>query len=526
MQSQNPHTFSTFLRASVTKSTTEQPDDVLVHEAIATLLDTLDAADDQTREAITHAFGARIMTRIRDKQLTLATALDEITSAHVTLLEHAHDAASAGVSGVWEGIGKLGRITGTMSQIVAGVFIEISEEEKRKIADSERIFRDLYRRTPVMMHYVDKEFRMVEMSDRWLETMEYTREEVLGRVARDFATEETRKISITKVAPDFFRTGRTSPIHYQYVTKNGKIIDFMLEAVLRRDDQGNPLGAMAALIDVTEQLRMERALRESEERYRVVVERAPVGICVHCDDNIVFANATAATILGAKDPKELIGLSTMDRAHPDERSSARERVKQVTDGHADVMPLRESRMLRLDGSMVEVAIVGTATKYEGKPAMQVSFLDISERSRAHEALERAALQEQVIRAQEESLLALSTPLIPVSERVLVMPLIGRINEGRTQRILEVLLNGVTNQGATHVILDVTGVPEADSGMADALIRASQAVRLLGANVILTGIQPAFARTLIELGADISGLVTQATLAGGIRAAMGRRDGRR
>jgi len=83
-----------------------------------------------------------------------------------------------------------------------------------------------------------------------------------------------------------------------------------------------------------------------------------------------------------------------------------------------------------------------------------------------------------------------------------------------------LLDGVSQQGATHVILDVTGVPEADAGMADALLRASQAVKLLGAEVILTGIKPAFARAMIELGVEVGALVTRATLAGGIRVAMG------
>lgn len=518
---QHQQSFSMFLRASLTNSTTKQHEESRIDEPIATLLDALDAADDQAHESIARALEAHIKTRIRNDGLTLATGLDEITSAHVTLLERAREAAAAGVSDVWEGMIKLGRLIGAINKIIAGVFLEISEKEKRAIATSERNFREFYQRTPVMMHFVDKDFRMVEMSDRWLETMEYTREEVIGRVARDFATEETRNISIAKVAPDFFRTGRTPPIHYQYVTKNGKIIDFMLEAVLRRDDQGNPLGAMSALMDVTERLRMERALRESEERYRVVVERSPLGIFVHCEHSIVFANRAAATILGATGPEELLGLPTLDRVAPEYRTSAAERLKYLYDV-GDPIPLRESRFLRIDGSAVDVAILGTLTTHEGKPAVQVIFIDISERFRARELHERAALQEETIRAQEESLLALSTPLIPVSERVLVMPLIGRINEGRTQRILDVLLNGVTNQSATHVILDVTGVPEADTGMADALIRASQAVRLLGAKVILTGIQPAFARTLIELGVDLSGLVTQSTLASGIRAAMGRR----
>lgn len=508
MTQTNSNPFSAFLRGSMPASS------VVADEAISALLDALDAADEEARRRLAQALEARTRTRMRESRLSLASALDELTSAHSALLERAREAVLGGVDGAWEGLERLAFAVGTMSKIVAGVFLEASEA-------SGQHYRELYLRTPVVMHEVDTDFRLLEVTDRWCETMEYAREEVIGRSARDFATEETRNLSIAKVAPDFFRTGKIAGVHYQYVTKSGKIIDFMLEAVLRRDAEGKPVAVNSVLIDVTEQMRIERALRESEERYRLVVERSPLAIAVQCEGVVVSANGTAATILGAAGPEELVGRRAMDLVHPDERAELLEGLRHF---HRDISvgPLRDTRFLRLDGSVVEVALMGTAVHHEGKPAVQSIFIDISERIRAREVMQRSALQEEIIRAQEESLLALSTPLIPVSERVLVMPLIGRINEGRAQRIIEVLLSGVTARGATHVILDVTGVPEADTEMADALIRASRAVRLLGANVILSGIQPAFARTLIELGVDVGGLVTQATLAGGIRAAMGRR----
>ncbi|XXT14697.1 STAS domain-containing protein [Sorangium sp. So ce429] len=139
--------------------------------------------------------------------------------------------------------------------------------------------------------------------------------------------------------------------------------------------------------------------------------------------------------------------------------------------------------------------------------------DISSYKRAEE--ENRQLQAEIIRAQEMSLRALSTPLLPIARGVIVMPLIGTVDQGRAQRVLEALLGGIVTHEARKVILDITGVPVVDAGVADALIKTAQAVKLLGATVILTGIQPKIAQTLVELGVDLSSLVTRGTLESGI-----------
>lgn len=146
-----------------------------------------------------------------------------------------------------------------------------------------------------------------------------------------------------------------------------------------------------------------------------------------------------------------------------------------------------------------------------------SFRDATERLRGEQ--ERMALQEQVIAMQAASLAELSTPLIPIDESTLVMPLIGNVDERRVQRILDALLGGVAQSKAASVILDITGVPIVDTQVADAFLRAAQAVNLLGAQVILTGIRPEVAQTLVGLGIDLSSLVTRGTLQDGIAYAL-------
>lgn len=145
--------------------------------------------------------------------------------------------------------------------------------------------------------------------------------------------------------------------------------------------------------------------------------------------------------------------------------------------------------------------------------------DIREQKRAE--AERADLQEQIIATQQAALRELSTPLIPISDTVLIMPLIGTIDSGRAQQIMETLLEGVAAHRAETVIVDITGVAVVDTQVAQALVRAAQAVKLLGARVILTGIQPQIAQTIVHLGIDLSGIITRGSLQAGIAYALGR-----
>ncbi|NJP05051.1 MAG: GAF domain-containing protein [Chloroflexaceae bacterium] len=122
--------------------------------------------------------------------------------------------------------------------------------------------------------------------------------------------------------------------------------------------------------------------------------------------------------------------------------------------------------------------------------------------------------EQALRAAKEAnqlINDLATPLIPISGDIVIMPLVGAIDERRAQQVLETLLDGVTTSGATLVLLDLTGVAVVDTQVAQVLIQATQAVRLLGAQVMLTGIQPQMAQTLVHLGIDFAGMKTSHSL---------------
>lgn len=149
-------------------------------------------------------------------------------------------------------------------------------------------------------------------------------------------------------------------------------------------------------------------------------------------------------------------------------------------------------------------------------------------ARAAAELERRQLDlalresEARLRAQEEAIFELSTPFFPVSDDVVMIPLIGAIDSRRAQRVIEQLLQGVVDTRARIAILDITGMPIVDTQVADTLIRASQAVRLLGAQVIITGIRPEVAQTMTSLGINLDGILTRGTLQSGIAFALAQR----
>lgn len=150
---------------------------------------------------------------------------------------------------------------------------------------------------------------------------------------------------------------------------------------------------------------------------------------------------------------------------------------------------------------------------------RVSAMLLREQDSIHEALNLARAQTQevvvnqeaVIRQQFATLKLLSTPLIPLTADVVVMPLIGVIDAERVSQAMETLLHGIVRHKAAVVIVDITGAYEVDAQVADALVRISSAVRLFGARLMLTGIQPSVARTLIEQGVRLEGIDTHGTL---------------
>jgi rsbT co-antagonist protein RsbR len=127
-------------------------------------------------------------------------------------------------------------------------------------------------------------------------------------------------------------------------------------------------------------------------------------------------------------------------------------------------------------------------------------------------------RERIIRQQQDSIRELSTPVLPVRERLLILPIIGVLDSERARQLTEQLLTGIRAHRARVVVVDITGVPDVDETVADHLVRTVDASRLMGASVIITGLSPEIAQTLVTIGVDLSKMDTIGDLQGGLEEA--------
>ncbi|MBM3104762.1 STAS domain-containing protein [Pseudomonas sp. V1] len=132
-------------------------------------------------------------------------------------------------------------------------------------------------------------------------------------------------------------------------------------------------------------------------------------------------------------------------------------------------------------------------------------------------------REEVIKRQQEELLELSTPVVKLWDGVLALPMIGTLDSQRTQMVMESLLQRIVDTGSEIAIIDITGVPTVDTLVAQHLLKTVTAIRLMGADCIISGVRPQIAQTIVHLGLDLQGVVTKANLADALKLALTRLD---
>jgi len=130
-------------------------------------------------------------------------------------------------------------------------------------------------------------------------------------------------------------------------------------------------------------------------------------------------------------------------------------------------------------------------------------------------------RDELINRQQADLLELSTPVIKLWEGVLALPMIGTLDSARTQVVMETLLQRIVDTGSHIAILDITGVPTVDTLVAQHLMKTVTAIRLMGAECIISGIRPQIAQTIVHLGVDLGNITTKANLADALALAMKR-----
>ena len=180
--------------------------------------------------------------------------------------------------------------------------------------------------------------------------------------------------------------GQPAPDQYELslLTANGRRLT--IEAKPQVINYNGAKATMVVMREVTERRRTEAALRESEDRYRRLVELSPEAVVVHTAGRLVYVNAAAVKLYGASDEAELVGRSVIDFAQTDYREMLIERIQRIEHGREQAAPV-EMKAVRLDGQVIDIEGRGTFITYEGKPAVLGVLRDITETKRASERLQ-------------------------------------------------------------------------------------------------------------------------------------------
>jgi rsbT co-antagonist protein RsbR len=252
------------------------------------------------------------------------------------------------------------------------------------------------------------------------------------------------------------------------------------------------------------------------QSFKMICDHLPMSISLfrYVDFETLIVMAANTTALRSVRVEQPIGKNMFDLIYPSDIPRVKANLHACIEQHSAITT--EAKVERPDNK--DLWISNTFKPIDNEHG-EVSYIlsisqDVTERKKQELALIE---QNEIIQRQAAALTELSTPLLEISSSTLVMPLIGSIDTQRIQLLITTLLEGVSEKQADNVIVDITGVPFVDTQVANALIQAARALRLLGAHVILSGIRPEVAQILVSLGMDFSTLTTYSSLKAAIAA---------
>jgi rsbT co-antagonist protein RsbR len=325
--------------------------------------------------------------------------------------------------------------------------------------------------------------------------------------------------SAEKLADMFASVAREGSWHglLTYRRQDGSTFRAQVTTFAIRDGQGQAQAMAGIARDVTDRLLMEDMLWENRALLQGLLDYSPSAIFVKdTAGHVILLNRRYRAMIGLSN-EQIVGASEAELFPPHVARTRQEADLRVIDSKETVE--FEEFLDTPDGLRAGILMQFPIADAHGKlVAIGGIWHDITAIKQAEE--ENAYLQDQVIVAQHIALRDVSSPLCPLTDDVLLMPLVGAIDNDRAGLIMGTLLEGVATHQARIVILDITGVPEMDAQVAAALLRSAQAVRLLGAQLVLTGISTRMAQAIVQLGIDMSTVITRGSLQGGITYAFG------
>jgi PAS domain S-box-containing protein len=285
-------------------------------------------------------------------------------------------------------------------------FVEDISERKRAEANLKNTADQLHAlidHMPVMIDAFDAEYRILLWNQECERVTGYSRDEIVGQpnpLEILYPDRKYREKMMTELAQ---RGNNFHNWRWTLTTRDGqqRTVEWSNIAELV------PLlgwTSWAVGLDITDRLEAEKRLQDNEARYRELLNKAPIPILVHSEYKIVFINQMAVKVLGGTTPDDFLGMDALDVIPPANQDHITNRIEKTYAKIANT-PVMEERFIRLDGEIINTEVSATPVDYEGKPASQVVFQDITERRHAADALEHYATRLAIMHEIDRAILA-------------------------------------------------------------------------------------------------------------------------
>lgn len=266
--------------------------------------------------------------------------------------------------------------------VVTDITERIVAEEALRLSESR--YRWLVTHMTEGLGMIDTAGKMTFVNEALAEMLGYRTEEMLGQPIRSFLTPDGRSTHAEQMS--FRQQGQSGIYELEWLHKNNDKVWTLVSADPMADDDGTYQGSFGVITNITERRQTEEALRESEARFRRLLEVAPEIILVHHDNIIQFVNSMGAKLLGYENPQMLIGMSLHDIIDPAYHEVAQQQIRYVLD-YARIADLAEQQWIRIDGQAIDVEVRTVPIQLQGRLMCQVVARDITERREQRRAIE-------------------------------------------------------------------------------------------------------------------------------------------
>jgi PAS domain S-box-containing protein len=253
--------------------------------------------------------------------------------------------------------------------------INFRKQAEDEIAQSKKDWQLIFQAISHPTTLLDKHHKIVEVNDAVIKYTGKSKEELIGVPCYQIFHSKTTNCPPNGCPMDFLlKSAKTETLEMEMEAFNGT---FLVSCTPLFDSKGDLKNIIHIATDITYLKQTEQALHESENRYKILLDTAPVAIAVHCEGKVVFTNQTGSDMLKSASPNDLIGKSIKEIIHPNNWEESITRVKQMMAGETGLYPA-EDKYICLDGSVRDVQVYSTPINFQGKPAAQVIILDITE----------------------------------------------------------------------------------------------------------------------------------------------------